>query len=513
MDTNNEKTIEELIQELSDAVLDCLQKTNGDDVCYIDRIDNRQYYLNILLAICKKKQIQLDKSIIEDCFVKANAMAEEQYIPWMNSKYWDKSCFITEDNIKFAIVKNEGTIESIDKNSSTQFVSLDPVCTGLITGEIAELMASFNCEESANRVFNEVHFYPDGDPNLTIGFGHFASGNETNLFSYMDDDTKKTSLSKKEQELGNRAKERLIQYVAFRLSLNKKYLEQFIGDSIIKKKWPALSIDSIDSSTLYEMVSFFFSKAGALNSNYIGESHYKKDKKGKNGFATVSGLAYWADQAIYYKGKNLFPKGEKESSFWFNDIMGVKQTIEDKLYYPALCLKEVALWQIIYWVLVKELNTAKITAASKNLDTHYGAVAALTSWKSTGYGYGDEAVTKCIGSIDINTPEGKHKAALKFWEHYNEKRLDEKLENTKGKINKLEEKKKKEGLTEEENKNLAKLKKEEAEIEKIQKQGKSIPEKYIRARQKSIFSKWLQTQQQTFGNIVFALGVDSKLNY
>lgn len=79
MDTNNEKTIAELIQELSDAVLDCLQKTNGDGVCYIDETINFPYYLEILFAICEKKRIQLDASTIKDCFVQANEKAAEQY--------------------------------------------------------------------------------------------------------------------------------------------------------------------------------------------------------------------------------------------------------------------------------------------------------------------------------------------------------------------------------------------------------------------------------------------------
>ena len=40
---------------------------------------------------------------------------------------------------------------------------------------------------SSRRIFNEIHF--DTDPNLTIGFGHFASDTLNGLFEKMDDKT------------------------------------------------------------------------------------------------------------------------------------------------------------------------------------------------------------------------------------------------------------------------------------------------------------------------------------
>ncbi|MCQ2123187.1 MAG: hypothetical protein MJZ25_03300 [Fibrobacter sp.] len=68
----------------------------------------------------------------------------------------------------------------------TFVADLSPVCTGFVNpkGVCAQLIAAFNADADARRIFNEVHYYPK-DAHITIGFGHFAGGTQDEFIRSM----------------------------------------------------------------------------------------------------------------------------------------------------------------------------------------------------------------------------------------------------------------------------------------------------------------------------------------
>lgn len=91
------------------------------------------------------------------------------------------------------IAGHDGTWYPVDYNGYQGYLSsvtfnadLSPVCTGYVSCDtpLAALIAAFNADASARRVFDEVH-YNNSDSHLTLGFGHFAGGTQDEFLRYM----------------------------------------------------------------------------------------------------------------------------------------------------------------------------------------------------------------------------------------------------------------------------------------------------------------------------------------
>ena len=76
-------------------------------------------------------------------------------------------------------------------NSQFAIADVSPVCTGFVRpeGNYAKLLASFQSESSAERVFDEVH-YSSSQPHLKLGFGHFSEGEQNAFFRSMLEDSR-----------------------------------------------------------------------------------------------------------------------------------------------------------------------------------------------------------------------------------------------------------------------------------------------------------------------------------
>lgn len=94
----------------------------------------------------------------------------------------------------------------------------------------------------------------------------------------------------------------------------------------------------------------------------------------------IDGLVYVRFRVL---GARLFP-GVGKSNYWFNDILKY-----------ALMLREVKEWQIYHWCKQMLVGTGSV-ASSYDLKDHLGAIAAMMSWKSSGYGFGKKSVEKVI---------------------------------------------------------------------------------------------------------------------
>ena len=99
----------------------------------------------------------------------------------------------------------------------------------------------------------------------------------------------------------------------------------------------------------------------------------------------IDGILYVRYRVI---GARLFP-GVGKSGYWFNDILKY-----------ALMLREVKEWQLYHWC-KQMLEGAGAVASNFDLKDHLGAIAAMMSWKSSGYDFGVKMVTRVVsGEFD-----------------------------------------------------------------------------------------------------------------
>lgn len=226
-----------------------------------------------------------------------------------------------EENKYVKIRTDDATIGYIISSSTVR--TLDPVCLGMVDRRthLAKLIAAFNSAKSSQRAFNEIHYHVSGDPHLTMGFGHFAEGTLNKLFRQMPTDTRCEIVDSVWQYLHG----------------NKNRLKQFLDD---------FGLDSADETAIKQTLNIFFGKGGDLSA--------------------------WAHQMIKkdpVANKDIFNK----SGHWFYDSMK-----------KALLIKSVRNVQISTWIKETPLSDGQKNAGELQLQTVYGAVAALTSARSSG---------------------------------------------------------------------------------------------------------------------------------
>lgn len=171
-------------------------------------------------------------------------------------------------------------------SSVTFNADLSPVCTGYVSPDtpLASLIAAFNSDAAARRVFDEVHYY-DSDPHLTLGFGHFAGGTQDEFIHSMLSHDKMRSI------------------------LTNAFAKAFVGN-------PSFVTDARAEGN------------GMLSLN-DGSLH------GLDEFLTNLNLERGS---VNRNNKNKFPGGGKKNGYWLNDIL------VDVLKDNVICAWQVRFW-------------------------------------------------------------------------------------------------------------------------------------------------------------------------
>lgn len=249
-----------------------------------------------------------------------------------------------EENKFVKIRTDDGTVGYITSASTVR--TFDPVCLGMVNRHtnLAKLIAAFNSTKGSKRAFDEIHYHVSGDPHLTMGFGNFAEGTLNNFF--------------KEMPTGTR--EELVDSIWHYLYTNKSRMKQFSNE---------FKLDATDESTVKNELKKFFGKGGDLSA--------------------------WAHRMIKkdpVANKNIFNK----SGHWFYDSMK-----------KALLVGSVRNEQIHTWVNKTPLRDGKVAAKKLQLQNIYGAVAAITSARSSGlsvaYNEVRDKATVSIGKKELDT--------------------------------------------------------------------------------------------------------------
>lgn len=241
----------------------------------------------------------------------------------------------------------------------TFVADLSPVCLGYVNpaDPCAKLIAAFNADASARRVFDEVHYYPadedkKGDPHLTIGFGHFAGGTQDELIRSM---------------------------------MNEPKMRRILIEC--------------------------FEKAFLANANFISQAQAEGYRLSySNG--TIQGVESFLeslnleDGAVTSRNQNKFPGGGEKNGYWLNDVL------VDVLKNSFICA-----WQVRFW-LGHTLRDAITFAKELGLADHYGAVANLVSLRSSGL-MNKSALKSLVGEATL-TSKDKDIAAMKIWLYYNQ---------------------------------------------------------------------------------------------
>ena len=286
------------------------------------------------------------------------------------------------ENNRVQICTDEGITGYTLASSTVQ--TLDPVCLGMVDrhSNVGILIAAFNSGAVSNRAFNEIHYHVSGDPHLTMGFGHFAEGTLDNFFKNMP------------QDMRNEIVDSIWQH----LEGNPKALKQFTDE---------FSLAASDEAPVKQTLNDFL----GVNS-------------------TLSAWAHKKIAADPKKNKNIFNK----SGHWFYDSMK-----------KALLIPSVREYQISFWQGQTPLADGQSNAQKLGLEKIYGAVAALTSARSTGIDGGYQAILgkgslsfagytfKTSACPEKYKPENitldetilnQDWQALLIWMHYNSTRKD-----------------------------------------------------------------------------------------
>ena len=287
-----------------------------------------------------------------------------------------------------------------------------PVCLEYVWpyDPLGLLIASFNSGAESGRVFNEVHYYAN-DPHITLGFGHFAGGTQNTFLrslleeEYMRDYTvrliydylvgytqplEKDGYQLTAQEVAKDYGYSLYSYDDIVNFLKEIDLEEGYGINILQ------NIPDYEESKIRAKVANF--------DNWQDKMDMKKNS---------------CDNPVYHDILNImFPGGGKLSPHWLNNLL--VYMFNDK-YIRA--------WQIHFWAFHEEgtLSKARNVAMRLGLEQHYGAMAALASWKSSGYNFCYKEIKNAIDGENVFDPAtGKvidaDLAAFNIWLGYNRKR-------------------------------------------------------------------------------------------
>ncbi len=203
---------------------------------------------------------------------------------------FDKSTEVVSDSpssnslwYKFNYNYTEGYLCKI-----TFIADLSPVCTGFINpnSPCAHIIAAFNADSDARRIFNEVHYYPK-DPHITIGFGHFAGGTQDSFIQSMFEDFKMRQILINEFNKG--------------FLMNKDFINQAKKDGF--------QVNFDPSTNTVTGVKELLSKL-KLEDKFVEAS-----KAGK------------------------FPGGGKKTGYWLNDIL-----------VEVLLNRYICAWQVKFWL-------------------------------------------------------------------------------------------------------------------------------------------------------------------
>lgn len=339
---------------------------------------------------------------------------------WMNDSYWYNK-FVTDEDRKWRVFGAE--FKNAQTTKSGGVFDLSPVCTEMTNLEnnprynpnednLAIAIAVLNAE-SSDRVFYTVHYFPN-DPNLTLGFGHFA-GNESFPDSKSPENFKGEDGAeiKKDQKINyiditrghihllckRLAKNtEITKYLAYRISKEDTYKNQIKYDvsDILKGANVADYIDLEDKIRQFFITDLSNDWANESVLKYNESPSYSLGKKVKENFyqTTPKEPYYYMNGVNKMLGEvkkihittpnkemkrqegnlpliNIFDNNKK-TGFWFQDIMIKALTLKD------VCKEQVRYWnEHFYKDIVKE---AEKHECKNNKDM----IAVLSSWKSSG---------------------------------------------------------------------------------------------------------------------------------
>jgi len=179
--------------------------------------------------------------------------------------------------------------------------------------------------------------------------------------------------------------------------------DDFIQSMLANEKMRQVLIDAV--TTAFSNNSIFVSDA--RNEGYRMLSFNDGTVSGVEEFLSSINLE---TGAVNDRNKNKFPGGGKKNGYWLNDVL-----------VDMLKDKNICAWQIKFWI-EHTLADAKEMAAKIGLADHYGAVATLTSMRSSGL-MDESTIKSLVQGVDKDT------AAMKLWIHYN---IAKKSKETRG---------------------------------------------------------------------------------
>lgn len=323
--------------------------------------------------------------------------------------------FYSKADIVRLIVKWRGhCVDNTAANakSSSYFGDLSPACVGLAINDtkLEDVLAVFNASPGSYRVFNEIHIN-EGDRNLTVGCGNFATSNLCKMFL----------------DMPANAWDEFRNDVADRIMGNQSYLRQYAADYVVKGYIGNKPASALTKADILASLDYFFARDLVQN----GKKKYEDIKDDK---ALTSRYQYGGDSLTILKGAKSYinlwagtvlllasidPGTGKPSSQYdvYPDYSGDSARIactrfvngkEDKssspvcarlfpghtsdngkcgfwfyaVLYESLLLKSVADWQHRLWVdnFYNECASNLLTLNG----TDESILTGLVSWKSSG---------------------------------------------------------------------------------------------------------------------------------
>lgn len=503
---NSCEDIKKIISDFVEQFYLCIENTEGLDkfICIQQNAEEIIKWCKFSIAayvITKEQQIEINEPTKENTYHKYEKLSKED-IKYCITTLKSKISRTPDNNSDKEDIK-VGTIVKLANNGKEKkgdwykldtpigdklwinniVLDLSPVCTNFMdiinedNGAFARIIASLNIKKDSHRSFDELHFHTD--PNLTIGFGHFANSNLNPFFEKMKN--KKYSFG---EETPETTKNILTSFFASKLtelSDDNFFYKQILSDPIFNKEYNNnyaiitndLNIKKVLDTNIEKLKELSFNDWREFIDSFLF-NHILQLKEGTTKLKRKkNGMNFWIDQIESYftslnedeffpkEYKNnrekfkytdkkinystnlikLFPGKGQKTGFWFNDIL------MEALTLVSLCNYQVDYFRSHFYDTPKKW-AKQIIGQNVSTSKLEGLIATLTSCKSTGIGNitrnfykkNDENITNIIydsGNFKVKNYNSKEQkpigqevpkefdfenpdmVALLFWHSYN----------------------------------------------------------------------------------------------